>query len=77
MSKAQLTTDTLFKTWKHSGVVYIAVRNGAGFHICNERGEFFGGFVDYENFRSSQREGDPFDQIGKVNEISFRTVAHE
>lgn len=71
-----ISSETIFKTWKHSGVVYIAVRNGAGFHICSEHGEFFGGFVDYEKFRAGQRDGDPYDQIGKVSEIQFRTVSH-
>lgn len=53
-----------FTTWTHKGVRFLAVDNGAAFHITDENGGNCGSWLSKKEFRKRQSGGEIFDSFG-------------
>ena len=51
-------------TWTANGTKFLAVDNGDGWHVIDEKGENFGAWQDLRTFKELQRKRDPNGFLG-------------
>ena len=73
-----MNTEPQFCTWRFKQDTYVAVNNGDGWHVLNDRCENFGAWLNVKEFRRRQSMNDPECIAGLPNcgaKLSVRTFA--